>query len=123
MISDIPKIEFNNNTVEITGRAIPEFAAMAWNPILNEIRKFINLLTHKKLKDRFIIIDFKLDYFNSASNPAINKLFDMLTENAHRCKPTVNWFYFEADEKTMENGEIYKERNTKVTINLVIRDD
>jgi hypothetical protein len=111
---ELPVFDFNGETIIISGRAIPEHAGMAWVSFLEDLKVYV--LQHKKLT-----IEFKLDYFNSASSRYITDMFNILEESAKTTKSTVNWYYFQADETTFENGEIYQERARKVKINLIER--
>jgi glucan-binding YG repeat protein len=113
-LNEIPKFDFDQNEINITGRSIPEFAAPAWFDFLEELRIYIK-------KRNLLYLNFKLDYYNSSSSIYINDMFNVLTENAKICRSTVNWYYFEADETTMEDGEIYKEQHPKIKINLISR--
>jgi hypothetical protein len=113
-LNEIPKFDFDRNEINITGRSIPEYAAPAWFDFLEKLRVYI----HKR---NLLFINFNLDYFNSASSIYITDMFNVLEENYKTCRSTVNWYYYEADETTMEDGEIYKEQFTKIKINLIKR--
>jgi len=116
MIQDNPVFTFNDEVINITGRAIPELASLAWCGFLEDLREYV------KSKNR-LLVNFKLDYFNSSSSRYITDMFSILSEYARQCRTTVNWYYFEGDETTYENGEIYQERNLKIKINLIMRND
>ena len=111
-----PVFTFNNEEISITGRAIPELASLAWCGFLHDLKEYL-----KKVER--LTINFKLDYFNSASSRYITDMFSILSDNARNCKATVNWYYFDGDDTTMENGEIYKERNLKIKVNIIKRND
>lgn len=116
MNDDNPIFDFNDEVINITGRAIPELASLAWCGFLDDLKQYI------KSKTR-LIINFRLDYFNSSSSRYITDMFSILSEFSRQCRTTVNWYYFDGDDTTMENGEIYKERNLKIKVNLIKRDD
>jgi hypothetical protein len=114
MINDVPVFNFCDNIITISGRAIPEHAAVAWFDFLDKLKVYVKSTYH-------LTIDFKLEYYNSSSSMYITDMFHILS-NCRACKAVVNWYYYPADETSMENGEIYKESNSKVTVNLIERD-
>jgi hypothetical protein len=114
-VNELPKFEFQDGVINITGRAIPENAGIAWNEFLGGL--FRLLQTAKQLT-----INFKLDYYNSSSSIYLTDMFNMLN-TCKSCKSVVNWYYFAADETAFENGEIYQESYTKVKVNLNERND
>jgi len=108
----LPSIIRIGNTFYLTKSASPQFADIAYNPLFEAVKEVIE-------KYKNIVIDFKLGYYNSASNLVIKKLFDLLSANAYKCKPLVNWYYYTADEMMLEKGEILQEFNTKIQFNLI----
>jgi hypothetical protein len=103
---DTPKIVFDpaNDIFEISGRSLPEDAALFYEPIiewLNEYAQNPNKVTEMHVK---------LNYFNTASSKLILDILMILeemVENGIDCK--VKWFFDEEDEDMAEAGEEYSE--------------
>lgn len=112
---DMPKFEWHDNTVEINGHAKPEFAPQAWQNFIQNLNEFLN-------DKKEIVINFKLNYYNSASNRFITEMFIILTKN-YKLHPVVNWYHFKNDEDSIEDAEIYQENYPKVKVNLIVRND
>lgn len=100
-----------NGVVDVWGKAIPQDAIEVWSPFLSELNDYIN-------GRPFLILNFKLDFYNTSSSWGISKMFEVLNKYYYKCKITVNWCYLEDDEDMLENGEIYQERNPKLNIKL-----
>lgn len=113
-IDDEPKVTFKGNTVYITGKSFPEDARPIWLSIVSQLKNFA-------YKRRELEINFVIDYASSSTSWGITQMFDYLSSIAHKCKIEFNWFYFEADWSTYENGESYKELYQNVNVNLIIR--
>lgn len=109
--SDMPEFLISGNILTIKGKALPEFADMAWIPFLNRYIDFI-----KKHKE--IVINFDLDY-NSSSSRFITDMFRITSMNWPFVKCVVNWYSFPEDENNLANIELYKESNPKITFNLI----
>lgn len=114
--ADMPLFLFDGEHISITGRALPEFAPLAWFPFLEKLMEHIFDLEK-------VTVDFKLDFYNSSSSRFITDMFDILDKNRLRCVPTVNWHYFEADEDTLADGEMWRDTFKNVKINLISRDE
>jgi hypothetical protein len=105
--------DFNNDTIYIYGKSKPENANIAWPVFIRNLKNFIK-------GRRKILIDFKLDYYNSSTNIYISDMFSILSANTD-CRATVRWYYFTADLDTVEDAEFYIENNPYVTIELIER--
>lgn len=108
----LPGIKRIGNTFYMTKCSIPQFADLDYIPFFDSVKEVIE-------SSKNIVIDFKLGYYNSSTNLVIKKLFDLLSLNAHKCKPIVNWYYFTPDELMQEKGEILMEFNPMITFNLI----
>lgn len=111
---DMPKFTFDRNMITITGRAIPEFANMAWAPLLSEVNDFV-----KGKKN--IVLNFDMDYFNSSSGRFVTKLFSILEKIWPTTITEVNWFFDEDDETTEVHAEIYKGNHPRLKFNILER--
>lgn len=109
---DMPLFIFDGEYISISGKALPEFAPLAWKPFLDKLREHI--LTISK-----VTVDFKLDYYNSASSRFITDMFTILDQNRLKCTPIINWYYFKLDEDTMADGEMWKDTFKRLNIALI----
>jgi len=105
---------FDIGYCELTGKDHPDTFIDDWNRFLNEFEA--------KIKNNVSMsVDFIVDYYGSSSSRFVTAMFNLLSDNCRKCKPIVNWHYFEADWTTQENGEIWAEQNPRVKVNFVIR--
>ena len=123
--ADMPKFIWTDNSVTLIGRAIPEFAIQAWAEFMVTLNNYFKDIPMKMLDRKKLTVDFKLDFYNSASSIFITEMFRVLQSNWGKCDITVNWYYFEADEDTEADGEMYRDSNLykKITVNLIQRTD
>ncbi len=103
---DTPTIIFDpdNNKFEISGSSMPEDVISFYQPALDWLDKYASEPLDKT------IVDFKMEYFNTASSKV---LMDILTklEDIHEAGNEINirWHYQEDDEDMMDAGEQYSE--------------
>lgn len=112
--NDMPVFSWHDNIVDISGHAKPEFAHIAWANFIQNLKIFIEI-------NKGIIVNFKLDYYNSSSSRFITEMFRMLNASKNRNK--VNWYHFTNDEDSIETAEIYTEDYPRVYIKLIERND
>lgn len=103
---DTPKVVFDpdNDFFEISGRSLPEDVANFYDPLLNWLEEYAESPNEET------IIDFKLEYFNTASSKALLDILmklEAIYENGS--KVLVKWYYPEDDEDMQEAGEEYSE--------------
>ena len=95
-----PTVEFNYDSGElvISGRSIPENSIEFYKPII----EWLELL---KVSDRDnIVLDIKLEYFNTSSSKCILDVFKKLEEIRSVGKEAnIRWF-FEGDDEDMEEA-------------------
>lgn len=95
-----PTIDFNYNSGElvISGRSIPENSIEFYKPII----EWLELL---KVSDKDkIVLDIKLEYFNTSSSKCILDVFKKLEEIKGVGKEAnIRWF-FESDDEDMEEA-------------------
>ncbi len=100
-----PKVVFdpNENYFEISGRSLPENVVKTYDPVINWIER--NLANAKGE----IVVNFRMDYLNSASAKMISLILTKLEElYASGIKITVKWFYNTDDDDIQSEGEIYQ---------------
>jgi hypothetical protein len=94
---------FDNNTLEISGRSIPE------NPELI-FKRLDNWLTEHFHRNQSLIINIKLEYINSGSSKYLYEILKKLTIYSKTDKKVVlKWLYEEDDEAMLELGEHYRD--------------
>jgi hypothetical protein len=94
---------FDNNTLEITGRSIPE------NPelIFKRLKEWI--VSHFE-KNQALLVNILLEYINSGSSKYLYEVLKELTSYANSGKQvTLKWLYEEDDEAMQELGEHYRD--------------
>ena len=101
---DIPSVtlDIEDEVYQFSGRSLPEDVSAFYDPIL----EWFNDFSHTDKES--IIVDFKLEYFNTASSKLILdillKLEEMMEEGK---KVSVKWYFPEDDEDMEEAGEEY----------------
>jgi hypothetical protein len=99
------------NTVEITGRSIPEDPAVIFAPLKEWIDSHFQ--TNKSLD-----LYFKLEYINSGSAKYLLNILNNLAERIIEGKSVkIKWIYEEDDETILELGENYRD-NTGIPIEI-----
>jgi hypothetical protein len=82
--------------VLMTGRSLPE----------DPLKVFDQIFTWAEQFDKpNILINFKLEYFNTASSKQIFNLIKTFVENPHVKEIQVKWYYEEGDYDSKETGE------------------
>jgi hypothetical protein len=93
-------LDREKNTIEFTGKSLPEDPGLLYHPVLEWIREYsIN-------PNPETIIDFKFDYFNSSTARFIVEMLEIFEEMKHTGhKVTVHWWSHEDDTVMQERGE------------------
>lgn len=89
-----------DNKLVIKGRSIPENATKFYQPMINWAGT---------LEDNLLNVEINLEFMNSASSKKLLYLLKVLDANNYIKKLTVNWYYEEDDEETLEQGQIFEE--------------
>ena len=93
----------DNNTLEISGRSIPE------NPELI-FRRLDGWITTHFEKNQSLLVNILLEYINSGSSKYLYEILKKLTGYARSDKEVVmKWLYEEDDEAMLELGEHYRD--------------
>jgi hypothetical protein len=114
-----PTIDFNydNGELIISGRSIPENSIEFYKPI-------IEWLESLKVSDREkIVLDIKLEYFNTSSSKCILDVFKKLEEIRSVGKDASIRWYFESDDEDMEEAGQDFSAIIKVPLELVTVDE
>jgi hypothetical protein len=101
-----PEVNFNieENKFIISGKSLPPDALDFYEPILNWVEKFFN-------SDQVPInmaLEFKLDYYNTASSKQIAKLFLLIRDSLAKDLVTIWWYYYEDDYDMLDSGQQYE---------------
>ncbi len=97
---DTPKVlfDFNEGVYVIEGRSLPENAVAFYIPILEWLREY------ELTQNKGFAINFKLDYFNTASAKQITKVLIQLQQMSLKMEVLVKWHYFIEDADIMASG-------------------
>jgi len=101
--SDTPNVTLDrtNNIFEFSYRSLPENAIDFYNPILDWLQEY------SKNPNNETIIQFKLEYFNTASAKQIAKVLLKLLEISKNAKVKINWYYDKDDTDMLASGQRY----------------
>ena len=108
-----PKVVLDptNNVFEISGKSIIENTNKFYNPILQWLEEYKNLLylgKDKLDKAAFCVFRFNLDYINSTSVKAIKDVLIQLDKIAQDGnKILAKWYYDKYDEDMKELGKTF----------------
>ncbi|MCS6832499.1 MAG: DUF1987 domain-containing protein [Flammeovirgaceae bacterium] len=101
----IPEIDFHADTgvLNISGDSYHEYTHEFFDPIFAWIDEYT------KTPGRNITLNFKMNYFNTASSKCFFDIIEMLQKYQESGKGTavINWYYQEDDEDMLETGQDY----------------
>jgi hypothetical protein len=103
---DIPEIVLDKakGIFELNGRSLPEDVIEFYSPVFSWLEQYV---ANPNEETTFKV---KVDYFNSASQRALNEIFNILARIPLKGKKVnVEWFYYEDDSEMKETGEEYKD--------------
>ena len=84
--------------ITMKGRSLPENPSAYYAPIFAWAKSY---------EKKEILLDFKLEYFNTASSKQIFNLIKILVENTIISDIKVKWHYEEGDYDSLETGQHY----------------
>lgn len=97
---DTPKVVLDTEeNFSISGRSLPENAIGFYQPVFEWLEKYIENPGNKT------VIDFKLEYFNTASAKQIAKILLFLEKLSKRQEVLVRWFYQAEDIDMLSSGQ------------------
>ena len=106
-----PEVNFDidNNTLTFLKVSKPENPREFYKPLYDFIDQFEKEKVKSKQIDK-LSIDFKFQYFNTASVKILYELLEKVKKiQSHGIELIINWFYDSDDEDMLEEGEIMSE--------------
>jgi SiaC family regulatory phosphoprotein len=95
--NDTPKVHCDvQGEILMSGRSLPENPIKLYEPLFNWAQQF---------EKESILLNFKLEYFNTASSKQIFNLIKIFVENPKVKDVLVKWHYEEGDYDSKETGE------------------
>jgi len=103
---DTPEVILNKKEgrFQINGRSLPEDVIEFYTPVFSWLEQYV---ANPNEETKFKV---KIDYFNSASQRAINEIFNILTRiNLKGKKVLIEWYFYQDDDEMREAGQEYAE--------------
>jgi SiaC family regulatory phosphoprotein len=103
---DTPEVTFNKESgiFEIKGRSLPEDVIEFYSRVFSWLEQYVSNPNEES------IFKVRVDYFNSASQRALNEIFTILSRiNIKGKKILVEWHYHVDDDEMLESGREYSE--------------
>ncbi|GAB4296847.1 MAG: hypothetical protein Kow0068_21220 [Marinilabiliales bacterium] len=100
---DTPEIvlDLSEKKFKLSGKSLPENAIDFYKPVHEWIENYVK----SPLKETSI--DFKLEYFNTASAKQIAKMLKTLEQIQPPNKVTIKWYYQKIDTDMYDSGTRY----------------
>lgn len=108
-----PSVTFDNNSITIKGKSIPEHAVDFYNPIKTDIIEFVS-------SKKSVELNFQFIYFNTSSYKSILEIIKTSQELSNEL--TINWYYEPEDEDMQDSGQDIKELLSTVNVNIIEQD-
>ena len=101
---DTPQVEFDTTkgVFSISGRSLPENAIDFYRPVFAWVDEAMQTISGKT-----ILVEIKLEYFNTASSKQIAKLFLQLENFIEKNNISIKWFYEKEDNDMLISGTQY----------------
>jgi hypothetical protein len=101
---DTPQVELDitKGTFYLTGRSLPENAIDFYKPLFSWVEENMQSVTGKS-----IVVEIKLEYFNTASSKQIAKLFLQLENFIEKNNILIKWYYEKEDNDMLVSGNQY----------------
>jgi hypothetical protein len=106
-----PEINFDveNNKLSFLKVSKPANAITFYKPVFDFIDNFENTKVKSKVVQE-LVIDFKFDYFNTATAKVIYELLNKFTKiQKQGVEVVINWYYHPEDDDLLEEGQIMAE--------------
>jgi hypothetical protein len=103
---DTPEITLDkeNGIFEINGRSLPEDVIDFYSKAFSWLEQYVSTPNEETL------FKVRVDYFNSASQRALNEIFTILSRIMIKGKKIlVEWHYHSDDEEMLESGHEYSD--------------
>lgn len=101
--------------IEFEGNSYPENTFAFYRPITEWLKKYFKNYTQK---DEVTTINFKFNYFNSATTQIIFEILDII-EAAKSKDLNISWFYDKESQNGFEDYEDYAEEFPSLNIQAV----
>ena len=106
-------LDYDNALIEFEGECYPENTFDFFEPIIEWLKEYLNNDIKKETT-----INFKLNYFNSATTQILFDIFDELEESQHD-KLIINWFVGENDKGRLKDYEEFANEFESLNIQAV----
>ena len=106
-----PEISFDveNNKLSFLKVSKPANAITFYKPVFEFIESFEKVKVKSKIAKE-LVIDFKFDYFNTATAKVIYELLNKFKQIQEQgVDVIINWYYHPEDDDLLEEGEIMSE--------------
>jgi SiaC family regulatory phosphoprotein len=108
------RFAFGAHALAMNGESYPEDAAAFYGPLFQSLNSFVSQLNKEK-----IVMDLRLDYFNSSSAKALMRIFQLLEDTAAKGNEVrVNWHFDPEDDTMQEFGEDFAQDFDKAKFTL-----
>jgi len=87
-----------NNKFEFSEQSLPEDALAFYLPVINWLEEY------GKTPNPETIVEFKLEYFNTASSRMLYKILTTLKEISSRAEINIKWYYKKLDTDMLASG-------------------
>jgi hypothetical protein len=104
-----PEVDFNADThkLVIFGDSFPENAQDFYNPVISWLEHYF------RGNPRQTHLEFNFFYLNTSSSKIVTDILEMLQQAHSDGVPIqLTWFYFDEDDDSRENAEIFLEDHT-----------
>jgi hypothetical protein len=103
---DTPEITLDKTKCifEIKGRSLPEDVIEFYSRVFSWLEQYVSDPNEES------VFKISIDYFNSASQRALNEIFTILSRIPLKGKKIlVEWYYFSEDDEMRESGHEFAE--------------
>ena len=104
--SNHPSVKFDaaKGIMELGGNSVPDKLSETYDPIFEWLNNYIEKPCKKTT------FNFKLEYYNSTSQPYILEILKIIKKLHNSGKHIeINWYYLQEDEDLQEDGIRYQE--------------
>ena len=104
---DSPEVYFGPDidTFQIEGVSLPSDPVLFFEPIFEWLHEFL----YSKNFNSQIKINFKLDYFNTATMKQFAKMFRIIDNSPAKKQVSINWYYDEEDIDMLDAGKRFSQ--------------
>jgi SiaC family regulatory phosphoprotein len=108
------RFAFGAHVLSLSGESYPEDAAAFYGPLFQSLNQFAAGLNGGR-----VVMDLRLDYFNSSSAKALMRIFQLLEDAATKGNEVrVNWHFDPEDDTMQEFGEDFAQDFEKAKFTL-----